>query len=284
MPAWRRLTRTTGRWLLSHPQVAAVSFTGSIAAGRQVAAACGARGKLVQAELGGNNAVVVGRSADIEATARQVAAAAFSFAGQRCTAPRRLIVAQEVYAEFITAMISQVAHLRVGRPQEADTRLGPLISRERQRHTDALVEECRREGGQVICGGRIPPGFDGGCWYEPTLISGLRPQSRAVRDEAFGPLAVVLEAQDFDDALRSCNGVDQGLVAILYSSDPDEQRRFLDQAEAGILRIDDPQAGIHPDAPFTGWKASGIGLPEHGRWDGAFYTQPQAVYWPGWPA
>ncbi|HEY9840730.1 MAG TPA: aldehyde dehydrogenase family protein [Candidatus Obscuribacterales bacterium] len=266
----------TARCLLELPQIVAISFTGSIAAGRQLAGLCAAQGKYFQAELGGNNGVLVGASADVPGLARDLATAVYSFAGQRCTAPRRLILAREVATEFTEAFCAAAASLRTGPPADASVQLGPLISPSRQAFMAEWVAESLAAGGQLLLGGRVSPGP--GCWFEATVIGGLGSDARAVREESFGPLALLLTANDFKQALALCNAVEHGLCASLYSNDETEQQQFLARAQAGILRINQPQGIFAADAPFGGWKASGLGTPEHGRWDREFYTIPQVIY------
>lgn len=266
----------TGRLLTQCPEVDAVSFTGSVAAGRQVAAACATTGKALQAELGGNNAALVMGNVDAQAVARELAGAVFSFSGQRCTAVRRIIVEKPVRDEFEAALVEATHALRVGDPHKEEVRVGPLISRERQARMAALLS--LRSGGRIACGGTVPPALARGCWFEPTIVAGPDPSSTLVREESFGPVAVLLEADDLDHALALCNGVDHGLLAAIFSADPRQHERFLAEARAGILAINQARPAFDAAAPFGGWKRSGHGPPEHGRWDREFYARAQAVY------
>jgi acyl-CoA reductase-like NAD-dependent aldehyde dehydrogenase len=264
--------------MLRDPRVKAVSFTGSSSTGQQVAALCAAHGKTLQAELGGNNAAVVTAACDIETVARDVANAAFSFAGQRCTAVRRVIVDHAICESFTEALIAAIGSLPVGLPAAHSTRIGPLVSRAAQQRIAKIVASAREQGATVHVGGRVPIGFEQGCWYEPTLLSGLEHQSPVVQTESFGPVLVRSEAADIDDALQQVNTVEQGLTAICYSDDPELQRAFVESAETGVVWLQTRPFAIDPRAPFGGWKASGIGPPEHGEWDRIFYARPQAVY------
>ena len=264
--------------ILSDPRIAASSFTGSLAAGRQVAALCALHGKPLQAELGGNNAALVTARCDLDEAAKALAEAAYAFAGQRCTAIRRLIVERSVVTRFTDAFLAVVSSLRLGDPLDPTTRIGPLISRQQQARMAAIVEEAVAQGGEVLLGGRIPPAFTQGCWFEPTVLSGMVLHAAVVQEESFGPIVVLSQFEGLADGLKQLNGVPQGLLAALYSHDGDEQRLFLRGAQAGILRINENHSAIDPQAPFGGWKASGLGLPEHGTWDREFYTRPQAVY------
>ncbi|MBI3903176.1 MAG: aldehyde dehydrogenase family protein [Nitrosomonadales bacterium] len=268
----------SGRLLTAQQGIDAISFTGSIAAGRSVAAVCAAQGKALQAELGGNNAVIVMDCADVESLARQLAPALFSFSGQRCTAPRRLIVQASAMPRFEAALVRATAALRLGMPEDPHTQVGPLISREQQTRMLALTEAAKEAGARVLCGGNIPDGYARGCWFAPTLVADVAADSELAQEESFGPIAVLMQARDMDHALELNNGVKHGLVTMIFSDDESIQRRVAAEAQSGIVAINQCPLQISPAAPFGGWKASGIGEPEHGRWDRAFYTRPQAVY------
>jgi acyl-CoA reductase-like NAD-dependent aldehyde dehydrogenase/nicotinamidase-related amidase len=270
----------TAQRMIASRAVAAVSLTGSSGTGRRAARSCAELLKPLQAELGGNNAAVVCSDCDIDAVARELSLAAFSFAGQRCTATRRIIVAAAVFERFRDAFVSEVRALRVGDPLDPATQVGPLISREKRDQIQAIVAEAERDGARILCGGDVPETGAAGCWFEPTVLAGADPRSPVVQEESFGPLAVMLSALDFDAALELCNDVEQGLVASLYTRDRNLQSRFLAAVETGALKLNRPTLEVHPEAPFGGWKNSGLGPPEHGIWDREFYTRPQAIY--GW--
>jgi acyl-CoA reductase-like NAD-dependent aldehyde dehydrogenase len=176
------------------------------------------------------------------------------------------------------ALVASINALKLGDPLDVETEVGPVISRKKQTKLENLVKAASSNGARILCGGRIPAEWDFGCWFEPTLLDTPEPTLSVVQEETFGPIAVLQTAKDLDDALLLLNGVPHGLVASLYSEDPACQRRFLDEAEAGILKLNQPTLGAAPGAPFGGWKASGVGPPEHGVWDQAFYTRPQALY------
>lgn len=266
--------------LARHPLVARVSITASIAAGRQLALACGAALKPLQAELGGNNAAVIMGDAEVSRIADEIAHSAFSFAGQRCTAARRILVEHGRYRALIEALVAATRALHVGDPGQAATDVGPLISRARQQAVAATVACAVNSGARVLCGGGVPIGFEEGCWYAPTLVTGSTPDSALFREETFGPVAVIHPFTDIGEAIALVNSVPHGLVATLYSDDEFTQRQFLAGAEAGVIKLNCAPAGVHAEAPFGGWKDSGFGPPEHGPWDEEFYTRVQALY--GW--
>jgi len=268
----------TAKQLIFRPEVQGISLTGSCATGREVARLCARFPKPFQAELGGNNAAIVMPDADVEKAAQDLALAAFSFSGQRCTATRRFIVHQDIRADFMEALVASINALKLGDPLDLETEVGPVISRKKQARLEDLLKAAVSHGARILCGGKIPAEWDFGCWFEPTLLDTPEPTLNVVQEETFGPIAVLQTAKGLDDALSLLNGVPHGLVASLYSEDPACQRPFLEEAEVGILKLNQSTLGAAPGAPFGGWKASGVGPPEHGVWDQVFYTRPQALY------
>ena len=268
----------TGQWLARLPGIAAVSVTGSTQTGRALAQHCAATQRPLQAELGGNNAVLVMADADLEHAALDLAQACFSFSGQRCTAPRRIIVEQRVKAQFEALLTAAVRALPVGAVHDPATVLGPVISRHKQQALLAAIEAAQASGAHLLCGGTIPPGLEAGCWLTPTLLSGLAPDAPLVREESFGPLVIIQGAEGIEEAVNLCNVVEQGLVASLLSKNPQTQQYFLAHACAGMLSLNRARPPFAAHAPFPGWKASGFGLAEHGRWARDFYTRVQTIY------
>lgn len=273
---------STARRIIEHPLVNAVTLTGSVGTGMSTAAQCARIGKPLQAELGGNNPAIVLRDCNLHAMARQMALSAFSFSGQRCTAIQRFIVERSILDEFEKEFISAVKSLRVGVPFDKDTNVGPLISHAHRQSICSMVERAVKDGARILCGGTIPAELESGCWLLPTVIAGVASDSRIAQEEIFGPVVIVLPAEDLDDAIAIANRVRHGLVATLYSSDESNRRRFADGIEAGMLNFAAGPLDVHPEAAFSGWKASGIGPPEHGKWDRQFYSKVQSVYaWDG---
>ena len=266
---------TTGQRVIKHSGIDFISFTGSTRQGRAVAALCAHHGKPLQAELGGNNAVIILADANPEYVARLLAPALFGFAGQRCTAPRRLIVEKKLRPAFEHALLREIEALPVGEPTDRSVHVGPLVSLERQGEMLKIVAAAE---GTLLCGGGIPPGYEHGAWFEPTLIADPSPDSQVVMEESFGPIAVLMTADDADHALVLCNAVPHGLVTTLFTDDLKVQQRIAAGAETGIVVFNAVPAPIDPAAPFLGWKESGIGPPEHGRWDREFYSRPKVVY------
>lgn len=270
-----------GEALVKHSAVGAVTITGSLAAGQAVQAICADRFVPLQAELGGNNGSIVWPDADLFLAARAIANGAFDMAGQRCTASRRAIVHESCHDEFVRLLIEASTTLKWGDPLSADTDIGPLVSAERRDHVASLVARAIPYCQDVVLPLGETPRANGntlGAFYPPIILRCEEPASEIVQEETFGPVLVVQSATSFERAMALCNGVRQGLSAAIFATSDTIIERFLDEAEAGILKINRSTAGALVDAPFGGWKASGIGPPEHGRFDIEFFTRPQTVY------
>ena len=264
----------TGRAVLAHADL--LSFTGSVAVGRQVIAEAGDRCIPVQAELGGSNAAIIDTSADFDAAAADLATAMFSFAGQRCTAIRRLVVLDDVDDAFVERLTAAVAALEVGDPADGATQVGPVLDRTRQQDFLAMAHAS---GGTILAGGDVPASApEAGCWVAPTLLAGLPADHPLLTREVFGPLGAVIRVADLETALQVHNATGMGLLGALFTADRAAKDRFLAEAQAGLLSINRARPQFAAEGPFAGWKQSGHGVPEHGRWNRDFYTRAQAVY------
>jgi acyl-CoA reductase-like NAD-dependent aldehyde dehydrogenase/nicotinamidase-related amidase len=264
--------------LMAHVGVDALTLTGSLEAGHAALEACGRRQIPLQAELGGNNAAVVWQDADLDAAASEVLSGAFDLAGQRCTANRRVILHRGCKDAFLRLLFEKAPALRWGDALDPETRIGPLVSASRATAFQELIEAAISAGaGATYPWGRHPPGPEGN-WAVPVVLQVLEAHAEVVQEESFGPLLVVQVADDWDGAMRLCNGVRQGLAAAFFSKDTVLQLRFLDEAKAGILKINQSTAGAVTGVAFGGWKASGVGPPEHGVFDRDFFTRVQTLY------
>lgn len=269
--------------LADQPEIAAVTLTGAAAAGFALAEVCTRRAIPFQAELNGNNAAIVWDDADLASAAAQVAWGAFAFAGQRCTANRRVIVPVALLSDFLAQLQSATAKLPWGDPLAEATEIGPVLSVARCEELAALVARARASGAAdpiLFPQGHRPAGgvAESGAYAAPVIAVCAQPEHELVQEETMSPLLVVQPARDFDHALALCNGVRQGLAAALFTRSSTRQRQFLAAASAGILKLNSTTAGVDVALPFGGWKSSGVGPPEHGEADRLFYTRLQAVY------
>jgi acyl-CoA reductase-like NAD-dependent aldehyde dehydrogenase/nicotinamidase-related amidase len=267
---------STARQLISHQGISAVTLTGSVETGKQVAATCGSLLKPLQAELGGNNAAIITEDCDLQEVADKIAINAFGYAGQACTATRRLIVMAPIAVEFLTLLKKSVQELVIGDPNEVTTTIGPVISQSKQQEINQQVAAVANDAD--IFEVNLPRDLcSDGCWLPPRIIQGLPQTAPLVQQETFAPVLVVQTATDLKEAIRLCNGVPNGLIAAIFCNDETILTEFQDQAEAGVIQLNLPSRNLHMESPFGGWKESGLGPPEHGQWDLDFYTRWQAV-------
>jgi alpha-ketoglutaric semialdehyde dehydrogenase len=277
---------TTAQALAADDNIAAVTLTGSLAAGYSMQEICARRMIPLQAELNGNNAAIVWDYLDLAHSAKQIAWGAFGFAGQRCTANRRVIVSEAQFPALLQELKTAADGLVWGDPLDPATDIGPVISVPKRDETAAILNRARSDKGvhrvEVLHTARAQePWVNAGAYARPAIICCDRPDHPLVQEETMSPLLVIQRAENFEQALALCNGTRYGLAAALFSNSRDLQERFLAEAHAGILKINTSTAGADISLPFGGWKASGLGPPEHGEADRLFYTRMQAVYGAG---
>jgi acyl-CoA reductase-like NAD-dependent aldehyde dehydrogenase len=260
----------------------AVTVTGSERTGRIAQRLTASRFLPLQAELGGNNASIVWEPDDFGAALAQVTRGAFGFAGQRCTANRRVIVPESLLERAVAVLEAETCALVVAEPELETTDVGPVISERARARIESVLARARDAGFHVLSPARALASFAElsaiGSYVAPAVVVVTDPAHELVTEETFGPLLVVEPAKTFDDALALAGAVRQGLVLSLFSREPRLRAEFLDRARAGVLKLDASTvaAGVH--APFGGFGASGVGPPEHGDGDREFYTRLQAVY------
>jgi succinate-semialdehyde dehydrogenase/glutarate-semialdehyde dehydrogenase len=253
--------------VIADPRVAAVTLTGSVGAGRAVAAQAGAVGKKVVLELGGSDPFIVLPSADLDRAAEVGVQARVQNAGQSCIAAKRFIVHREVAEEFTRRFVAGMEALSVGDPFDPATEVGPLVTAPARDTIAAQVDDARSHGATILCGGG-PPGEGAdpaGFFYRPTVITGINPAMRVATEEVFGPVALLFTADSADEALALANGTEFGLGSSVWTNDPDEQQRFVVGLEAGQVFVNGMVVSMSP-LPFGGIKSSGIGreLSAHG--------------------
>jgi alpha-ketoglutaric semialdehyde dehydrogenase len=265
----------TGRALVERPGIDAVSFTGSAAVGRRIAMDGAARGVPVQAEMGGQNPCIVLADADVSSAAATIASSAMGYAGQKCTAARRVISVGSAGSSLTDALVTAVEGLKVGDPADGDTVIGPLITSAARERVAAAVEAARAEGARVLTGGGALGG-DG--WFlAPTLVSDVGRGGELAREEVFGPLCALFTANDVDDAVQMANATRYGLVAAVFTRDLGMALDVANRLDAGLVRVNAPTTGVDFHAPFGGDKESGLGPREQGRAAREFYTTTATV-------
>jgi aminomuconate-semialdehyde/2-hydroxymuconate-6-semialdehyde dehydrogenase len=269
-----------GAPLVAHPEVARVSFTGSVATGRAVAAAAGGQLTPVSLELGGKSALVVFADADLDLAVAN-AAEQYDNAGQVCLAGSRLLVEEPIAAEFTERLLGRIAALRQGDPRDEQTDIGPSISRAHVQRIDGFVRRAVADGARVLAGGGVLAGAPGP-YYRPTLLAGARPGSEILTEEVFGPVLTLQTFAGEDQAVELANSTSYGLAAMVFTGDRVRAERVQDRLVAGTVWVN---CFFVRDlrAPFGGARNSGIGR-EGGTWSFDFYSDVKnTVYAPrGW--
>jgi acyl-CoA reductase-like NAD-dependent aldehyde dehydrogenase len=251
-----------GPQLTVHPLIRKISFTGSIATGKKIAAAAAEDLKRVTLELGGNDAAIVLEDADIETTAQGLFAAAFSNTGQVCVAPKRIYVAESIHSDMVEALVELARAARIGNGAEPDVDLGPLNNLPQRDRVAELIADAVARGGTIATGGKV---IDGpGYFHESTIITGISDGVRIVDEEQFGPALPVMSFRDVEDAIERANASQFGLAGSVWTSDPARAVPVAEQLEAGTVWINTHKV-LSPRQPFAGKKWSGIGV-EGGVW------------------
>lgn len=269
-----------GNALVSDPNVNAVSFTGSSKVGHNIAVEAARKGIRYQLEMGGKNPVIVLADADLEQAAEITVSGAMKYSGQKCTATSRAIVVGGVIEEFTSLVVEKVNKLKIGAGADAASVVVPVIDEASRQNIVAAVKRGLEEGGVVLTGGGVPkgPSFDQGNYVQPTVLSKVRPDAFVACEEIFGPVLTIIPARDPDEAVQIANGVQYGLSAGIFTRSLNNVLDFANRIEAGIVKINGETAGVEPQVPFGGMKASSSGSREQGKAAIEFFTETKTIY------
>jgi acyl-CoA reductase-like NAD-dependent aldehyde dehydrogenase len=248
-----------GAALVEDPRIDGVAFTGSVATGKKVAAACASRVARMNLEMGGKDPFIVCADVadDIEVAARGGAWAAYLNAGQVCTSAERFYVQREVYDDFVSAFVDHARSLRVGDPLDSATDVGPMVSAPQRAKVEAQVSAAVAAGAELVVGGDRA-GFERGHFYAPAVITGAPTSTDLLREETFGPVAPIVPVASLDEAIELANSTPYGLGANVYTRDLETAVRCLREIRAGTVWINDPLTD-NDAGPFGGFKQSGFG-------------------------
>jgi len=266
-----------GRELVVSPRTQMIAFTGSFATGREIARLAAERVKKTHLELGGKDAFIVAEDADLDVAVPGVAWAALLNAGQVCTSTERVYVHESIARPFTERLVEFVRSLRLGPGIDPDTDIGPLIGEKYRAKVEDHVEEARARGATILTGGRRPPQFSRGFFYEPTVLTNVDHSFRIMREETFGPTIPIMTYRTFDEAIELVNDCDYGLGANLYTNDPRKVKQYYEEVKAGTCWVNDPLTD-NDAGPFGGMKFSG-GARELGEEGLEEFLETKHVHW-----
>ncbi|MEK9139319.1 MAG: aldehyde dehydrogenase family protein [Bacteroidota bacterium] len=267
-----------GEALVSHPEVAGISFTGSQQVGSHIALQCARQLKKLQLEMGGKNPLVVLDDADLDVAVNAAINGSFFSTGQRCTASSRLIVNEGVHDRFVARMVERMAKLRVDDALAEGTDIGPAVDEAQLEKDLSYVDLGKREGGKISFGGEWLKRSKDGYYIAPTLITETTNRMRINQEEVFGPVAGVIRVKNYDEALAVANDTPYGLSAGICTTSLKYASHFKEYSQAGMVMVNLPTAGVDYHVPFGGRKGSSYGSREQGKYAVEFYTTVKTAY------
>jgi len=266
--------RETGSDLVNHKSYDLLSFTGSSRAGKLIEEATAGSFKKVSLEMGGKNAFIVCRDADIENAVNWAVLSAFSNAGQRCASASRFIIEKEIYEVFRNKFVQKTKALQMGVNDEDD--LGPVINKPQLEFLLSMISNAKEQGSKILCGGKENSSTNG-YYFEPTIVEGPDSGAEISRVELFGPVAVLYKVSNLKKAILMANDSEYGLTSCIHTSDINKSLYFIQEIDAGVANVNSATYGNEPHMPFGGLKNSGNGTREPGSEAVDFYTRLKNV-------
>lgn len=269
-----------GQGLAEHPDVDAITFTGSNAVGKQIGRAAFDRGIKYQLEMGGKNPVIVADDADLDLAVSATISGGLKSTGQKCTATSRVIVQSGVYEEFREKLLEKVAEITVGNGMESGSWMGPVASENQLNTVLSYIEKGKQEGAKLVYGGNRLTGDEtaNGYFVEPTVFDEVTANMAIAREEIFGPVLALLKVDTIEEGLAMANDSEYGLSASIFTTNIGNMLEFINDMEAGLVRINAESAGVELQAPFGGMKQSSSHSREQGRAAIEFFTSIKTVF------
>jgi aldehyde dehydrogenase (NAD+) len=269
-----------GNALVNAAPLKAVSFTGSCEIGNWLHGEASKRRLRIQLEMGGKNPTIVLGDADFNSAVENVVNAAFFSTGQKCTATSRAIVEDSIYDRFVSAVVERTKKLKVGDGMQPGIEIGPAVDHAQMETDLRYIEIGRKECGEPLCGGRrlTDGALANGYFVEPTVFANVTEQHTIAKEEIFGPVLAIMRARDFDDAMRIANAIPFGLSSSIQTTNLSRTFEYIYRAEAGLLTVNLPSAGVEYQLPFGGTKESSFGPKEQGPAAFEFYSDYKTVY------
>ncbi len=272
---------TVGKAIVRHPDIRAISFTGSLETGKWIMGECAKAMKRVSLELGGKNPVIVMDDADLDLALDGVLWGAFGTTGQRCTATSRLVLHEKVREEFTARLLAKTRALRVGDGLLPETDVGPVINKAQLEKIERYVRIGQEEGATLLIGGKlIDPESSGlsGYFFEPTVFTDVGQDMRIAREEIFGPVLSIITVSSFEEAIEVANNTQFGLSSAIYTENMGNAFRAVEMLETGITYVNAPTIGAEVHLPFGGVKGTGNGFREAGTDAIREFSEVKAVY------
>jgi aldehyde dehydrogenase (NAD+) len=267
-----------GDAIVRSPDVDAISFTGSVPTGKNIARTALETMKKIQLEMGGKNPQVILDDADLDVAVNVALQSAYFSTGQRCTAASRIIVTQGIHDKFVEAMIKRMSTLKIDDALKAGTDIGPVVDQTQLDQDLGYVKVAQEEGGKLVAGGERLKRDTDGFYMSPALITETTPSMRINREEVFGPVASVVRVKDYDEALAVANDTPFGLTAGIATRSLKHAAHFKRNAAVGMVMVNLPTAGVDYHVPFGGRKGSSYGPREQGAYAKEFYTVVKTAY------
>lgn len=269
-----------GQGIVDHPDIDGITFTGSNATGKRVGRGALERGAKYQLEMGGKNPVIVSADADLDLAVEATVSGGLRSTGQKCTATSRVIVQREVYEEFKAKLLARVKELTVGDGLNPNIWMGPLVSEKQLETVLTYIEKGKEEGATLLFGGsRLKSeGRERGYFVEPTVFEHIDPDMVIAKEEIFGPVLALIAVDTLEEALEWANDVPFGLSASIFTRQIGPMLSFIDEIEAGLVRINAESGGVELQAPFGGMKASSSHSREQGQAAIEFFTSIKTVF------
>ncbi len=267
-----------GQAMLDSPVLSGITFTGSVGTGKRVALSSVEHGRKYQLEMGGKNPMVVLDDADLTVAVEAAANSAFFSTGQRCTASSRLIVTEGIHDKFVAALTEKLKTLTVDNAIKAGTHIGPVVDAKQLKTDTDYIEIGRQEGAKLAFGGELVSRDTPGFYLQPTLFTEATNQMRISREEIFGPVASVIRVKDYEEALATANDTPFGLSSGIATTSLKYATHFKRNAEAGMVMVNLPTAGVDFHVPFGGRKGSSFGPREQGKYAAEFFTTVKTAY------
>ncbi|HEX8049673.1 aldehyde dehydrogenase family protein [Rhizobium sp.] len=267
-----------GQAMLDSPVLSGITFTGSVGTGKRVALSSVEHGRKYQLEMGGKNPMVVLDDADLTVAVEAAANSAFFSTGQRCTASSRLIVTEGIHDKFVAALTEKLKTLNVDNAIKAGTHIGPVVDAKQLKTDTDYIEIGRKEGAKLAFGGELISRETPGFYLQPTLFTEATNQMRISREEIFGPVASVIRVKNYEEALAVANDTPFGLSSGIATTSLKHATHFKRNAEAGMVMVNLPTAGVDFHVPFGGRKGSSFGPREQGKYAAEFFTTVKTAY------